>query len=95
MMSDAEALGTITAAIDETVLALLPAGEDPRWFLACSGEVFRITLVRRRPNGTVWFEGVPVEWKPDRYAEARELAEQTCAQARAVVERLALNGAAS
>ena len=53
-------LAKVAPALDEAVRHLHPL-EDPSWLLNCSGEVFRITLMRRRPNGTAWFEAVPVE----------------------------------
>lgn len=101
MSAGREAFDVVIDEVDAAVRTLRPE-EDPSWLLLCSGEVFSISLVRRRPNGMVWLEGSPVEvegWRAPTGTEqlqaARELAEWTCTKARTVMERLALNGAAS
>lgn len=52
---------TVVPFLDDAVAASIPLGENPQWALVCSGQVVRLTMVRRRPNGTMWFEGEPVE----------------------------------
>jgi hypothetical protein len=51
----------ITPELDDAVRCLIGLDEDPSWLVMCSGQVLRTTLVRRRPNGTVWIEAEPVE----------------------------------
>ena len=50
----------VVPEVDDAVQVSTGLDEDPRWVVACSGEVIRITTVRRCPDGSVWIEGRPV-----------------------------------
>lgn len=54
-------LGKVAPALDDAIRCSQGLDEDPSWLVSCSGQVCRITLFRRRPNGSIWFEGDPVD----------------------------------
>lgn len=51
----------ITPELDDAVRCVIGLDEDPRWAVLCSGTVLRTTLVRWRPDGSVWIEADPVD----------------------------------
>jgi hypothetical protein len=51
----------VTPELDDAVRCVIPLDEDPSWAVLCSGQVLRTTLVRRRPNGSVWIEADPID----------------------------------
>jgi hypothetical protein len=59
MSAGSEAFEVVSDELDLAVLRAV-VDENPSWLVTCGREVVRITMARRRPNGTVWFEGVPV-----------------------------------
>jgi hypothetical protein len=59
MSAGSEAFEVVSDELDLAVLRAV-VDENPSWLVTCGREVIRITMARRRPNGTVWFEGVPV-----------------------------------
>jgi hypothetical protein len=59
-MSAGEKLQALTDLVDEMVRDAVPGDDGERWALLPTGEVVQLGLFRRRPNGTVWFEGTPV-----------------------------------
>jgi hypothetical protein len=62
MTAAAEAFSqVVTPELDDALRCVVGLDEDPSWLVMCSGQVMRTTLVRRRPNGTVWIEAQPVD----------------------------------
>jgi hypothetical protein len=62
MTAASEAFGqVVTPELDDAVRCVIGLDEDPSWLVMCSGQVMCTTLVRRRPNGTVWIEAEPVD----------------------------------
>jgi hypothetical protein len=59
-MAAGEKLQALTDLVDEMVRDAVPGDDGELWALLPTGEVIQLGLLRRRPNGTVWFEGTPV-----------------------------------
>ena len=59
-MAAGEKLQALTDLVDEMVRGAVPGDDGERWALLPTCEVIQLGLLRRRPNGTVWFEGTPV-----------------------------------
>lgn len=78
MTAGSAAFGIVSDELDEAIRGIAPLDGDPSWLVTCNGEVFRITLARRRPNGTAWFEATSAhvpgfEYDPTRVPETLEL----------------------
>lgn len=90
MSAGSEAFEVVSDELDLAVLRAV-VDENPSWLVTCRREVVRITMARRRPNGTVWFEGVPVavEGFAPRHDELDAAAQVTLAEKLAAARELA------